>query len=614
MTLHTNDERTYGARGALARALGLNMTSILTNTAATAALHTLRAIGSSLDKTQERVSSGLRVNTAADNAAYWSISTTMRSDSMAISAVADALGLGAATLDTAHAGMRATVNVLSEIRAKLVAANEPGVDKSKVQKEIQQLKNQVVTIASSSSFNGVNWLNTNILDINDNTNNKVSLTSSFFRSQNGGVGIGTTDFHLSETSLFNENGGGILQPDNRKMKTLGGIRNYDTYMDTQGIIHMDNTNTYGGNRGEFDFNFSGPLTFNPGDIVSFDVTVDADNPADVDPPYNPGKTTHVVIDRNLIDTWMPSANGVISNFVEYTLILNRALAQTNSGALTTNVSDSHGGLIPNRIVFATREDSGLDGSSVELTNFYSDVGSGGLSDTPVHYGIRGSRMPVYFVPFQVFTDGDNYDGVKVNFQFSVNGASATNHEFDRTYVNNLLGKTDGKIDTPAEMVTLLQSLIGTDWPDVIIEVTGPTEISLRSDKTVDRLSGRKTAIGFTGIFVSIEPLAEQNFLDIDIGSNPQKIGIYLGYMDVVLADAIGAGTKLGSIKTRIDMQTDFAHTLKDTLDKGIGRLVDADMDEASTRIKALQTQQQLAIQALQIANNNAEHVMQLFRQ
>jgi flagellin len=45
-------------------------------------------------------------------------------------------------------------------------------------------------------------------------------------------------------------------------------------------------------------------------------------------------------------------------------------------------------------------------------------------------------------------------------------------------------------------------------------------------------------------------------------------------------------------------------------DKGIGRLVDADMNEASTRMKAIQTQQQLAIQSLAIANTN---VVQLFR-
>ncbi|MHB0953301.1 MAG: flagellin N-terminal helical domain-containing protein, partial [Allorhizobium sp.] len=89
------------------------MTSIMTNTAAIAALDTLRSINSDLETTQSRVSSGYRVESAADNAAYWSIATTMRSDNKALSAVSDALGFGAAKTDTAYTGMEASINVVS---------------------------------------------------------------------------------------------------------------------------------------------------------------------------------------------------------------------------------------------------------------------------------------------------------------------------------------------------------------------------------------------------------------------------------------------------------------------------------------------------------------------
>ncbi|RVG08015.1 flagellin, partial [Sinorhizobium meliloti] len=53
--------------------------------------------------------------------------------------------------------------------------------------------------------------------------------------------------------------------------------------------------------------------------------------------------------------------------------------------------------------------------------------------------------------------------------------------------------------------------------------------------------------------------------------------------------------------------------LSDSIDSGVGRLVDADMNEESTRLKALQTQQQLAIQSLSIANSASENVLTLFR-
>ena len=67
--------------------------SINTNIAAMTALQSLNHTNKELLTTQNRIATGYRVNDASDNAAYWSIATTMRSDRSAISTVADALGL-----------------------------------------------------------------------------------------------------------------------------------------------------------------------------------------------------------------------------------------------------------------------------------------------------------------------------------------------------------------------------------------------------------------------------------------------------------------------------------------------------------------------------------------
>lgn len=174
------------------------MTSILTNVAAMSALQTLRSIGSSMETTQDRVSSGMRVGEASDNAAYWSIATTMRSDNMALSAVQDALGLGAAKVDTAYAGMEAAIDVVKEIKAKVTAATEQGVDKAKVQEEITQLQQQLVSIASGAAFNGQNWL------VYDNTNTDPTnvadktVVSGFIRSADGTVKVSTTTYTLQD--------------------------------------------------------------------------------------------------------------------------------------------------------------------------------------------------------------------------------------------------------------------------------------------------------------------------------------------------------------------------------------------------------------------------------
>ena len=88
------------------------MASIMTNAAALTALQSLNATNKSLEHTQSRISTGYRVSEASDNAAYWSIATTMRSDNQALSTVQDALGLGASKVDTAYTGMN---NVLTSI-------------------------------------------------------------------------------------------------------------------------------------------------------------------------------------------------------------------------------------------------------------------------------------------------------------------------------------------------------------------------------------------------------------------------------------------------------------------------------------------------------------------
>ncbi|MGO6685772.1 flagellin N-terminal helical domain-containing protein [Rhizobium leguminosarum] len=171
------------------------MTSINTNNSAMSALQTLRSINSNLETTQNSVSTGYRVDTASDNAAYWSIATTMRSDNKALSAVSDALGLGAAKVDTAYTAMDTAIDVVDEIKSKLVAATEDGVDKSKVQEEISQLQQQLLSIAQSASFSGENWV--------AGADGTKSVVSSFVRDGSGAVSVKMTEYALDTSSTGN---------------------------------------------------------------------------------------------------------------------------------------------------------------------------------------------------------------------------------------------------------------------------------------------------------------------------------------------------------------------------------------------------------------------------
>lgn len=134
------------------------MASILTNASAMAALATMRSIDRNLAVTQERISSGLKVGSPADNAAYWSISTTMKSENSSLSVVGEALGMGAALADVASTATQSLVDLMSQVRDRVVAAGESTNDKVKIQSELSQLYTQMTDTVKSAAFNGQNWL------------------------------------------------------------------------------------------------------------------------------------------------------------------------------------------------------------------------------------------------------------------------------------------------------------------------------------------------------------------------------------------------------------------------------------------------------------------------
>ena len=87
----------------------------------------------------------------------------------------------------------------------------------------------------------------------------------------------------------------------------------------------------------------------------------------------------------------------------------------------------------------------------------------------------------------------------------------------------------------------------------------------------------------------------------------------LNAIEGMLKTSIDAAASFGSVQKRIDIQTDFVGELSDSLKTGIGVMIDADMEEASARLQALQVQQQLATQALTIANQQPQSLLSLFR-
>jgi flagellin len=250
------------------------MSSILTNAAAMTALQTLSQTNRSLEQTQARISTGLKVATAADNAAYWSIATTMRSDNSALSTVQDALGLGAATVDVAYTALESSVKVLDQIKSKLVAAREPGIDRAKIQSEITALQDQLVGMADAANFSGESWLK---IDTTSNpTSIDKSIVSSFSRS-GGAISIGTITVNLYTAGTAavagvdaNSDGDFTDAGDTAPVaavpaQTVGLFDDNTTAADKEGLLDRQLTLTSGGNY----------------TVVSLDISALTDSTADV---------------------------------------------------------------------------------------------------------------------------------------------------------------------------------------------------------------------------------------------------------------------------------------------------------------------------------------------
>ena len=88
---------------------------------------------------------------------------------------------------------------------------------------------------------------------------------------------------------------------------------------------------------------------------------------------------------------------------------------------------------------------------------------------------------------------------------------------------------------------------------------------------------------------------------------------YLTTIDNAINSVNTALGQLGTGSTALTSQLNFVNNLSSTLNTGIGNLVDADMAQASAQLQALQTKQQLGVQALSIANSESSNLLTLFR-
>lgn len=212
------------------------------------ALQTLKGVSKNLETTQSRISTGYRVGEAKDNAAYWSIATTMRSDNKALSTVQDALGLGASRIDVAYTAMSSVIQGTDEIKTKVLAAiGASDSDKQKIQTEISSLQEQLRFNANAATFSGANWLSVNSLAANghpaDGEHGDAQIIAAFNRTPTGAIALGTIDISVQSIKLYDA---GAAAGDEVNRGLLEGLRDPATGLrDNAGTIAVDSLTVIG---------------------------------------------------------------------------------------------------------------------------------------------------------------------------------------------------------------------------------------------------------------------------------------------------------------------------------------------------------------------------------
>ncbi len=189
------------------------MSSIHTNASAMSALSTLRNINSSLSSTQDRISSGLKIESGKDNAAYFSISTTMSGDSKIYKAIDESLTLTQNGISAARLGAETVVDLTEEFVERVAFAQGGTAEtRANVQAELDELANRIQTTIDQSTFNGSDLVNgtatvTVVTGISRTSGGSISTTTVTFQEQDLGAiqtALAAIDLTTSSTTALME--------------------------------------------------------------------------------------------------------------------------------------------------------------------------------------------------------------------------------------------------------------------------------------------------------------------------------------------------------------------------------------------------------------------------
>ena len=215
--------------------------SILTNISAMNTQQNLLQSSDAVSKSMERLSSGLRINSAADDAAGYAISEGLTSQTNGLDQASRNTNDAVSMVQTASSSLNDVQNMLQRIRELAVQYNNgsnSSTDKTSIQNEVNQLTQEIDRQRTASSFNGQNLLDgtaggsgTVTFQVGANNGDTLSAT---FNDIEGGTGLGVTGFTWSQAA----SGGTVFDLSQASALTTltTAISNVSTFAATLGAV------------------------------------------------------------------------------------------------------------------------------------------------------------------------------------------------------------------------------------------------------------------------------------------------------------------------------------------------------------------------------------------
>ena len=531
------------------------MTSILTNPGAMTALQTLRSINQNLAQTQNEISTGKTIASAKDNSAIWAISKVMESDVAGFKAIKNSLSLGESSVAVARNASESITSLLTDIKGKIVAAQEENVDRAKIQTDIGQLRDQITSIVNAAQFNGLNLVkgtdDVNILSSLDRaadgtvSSSNITIARQDMTATNGTNGIGTAGSTDISAQMLDAAGAPYSGPNNIDNAGNAAI--------------LEFTSTAGD---DWDIGSSASVTVG-GQTVTYTVAAD--------------DTT----DDAVRDGLLAQLNALDLDDVSFAATTGGGGEVQLTVTSTRAFEDS---------AFSVSESATAAGENAFIVSVNGDAT--GFGAAGAESGSIAQRAEVVnFTTGTAPSEGNSY-------QVSLGGTAYF--------------YTAGKGETMEDVARGLKTAIdGAGLADIStsIAIDGTTgQVSLKVDNNVASAVALDVAAGTGGTASGGLFGLDQLNVGTDGGADAA-----LENIETMIQNAIDASAAFGSAQSRVETQSEFVSKLTDSLKAGIGTMVDADLEEASARLQALQVQQQLGTQSLSIANQAPQSILALFR-